>query len=64
MEYTGETVDLTPTWSGILPALIAILRNGETVEAQKTAEDELAKMARLADAFVEARRNAEALAED
>lgn len=47
-----ETIDVTPTWQGILPGLIAIVRNGETVEAQKTAEAELRKMARLADAHV------------
>ena len=46
------TVDITPTWTGILPALIAILVNGETVEARKTAEAELGKMAGLADRYV------------
>lgn len=48
------TIDITPTWSGILPALIAIVENGETVEAHKTAEAELRKMADLADRYVAA----------
>ena len=46
-------INLTPTWEGILPALLAVVTNGETVEARKTAEDELRRMARLADAYVE-----------
>lgn len=45
-------IDMTPTWSGILPALIAIIANGETVEARKTAEAELRRMAGLADRYV------------
>jgi len=55
---TTKTVDLTPTWSGILPALLSVIRNGETVEAQKIAEQELARMARLADAYVAATKAA------
>ena len=45
-------INLTPTWEGILPALLAIIANGETVEARKTAEQELRRMARLSDAYV------------
>lgn len=48
-----ETIDLTPTWSGILPGLLAVLTHGETVEARRAAEIELRRMARLADGFVE-----------
>lgn len=43
---TMETVDLTPTWSQILPALLALL---ETPNTRQTALDELARMASLAD---------------
>ena len=46
---TTETVDLTPTWRGILPALLAIYENGD----RRTAIDELTKMANLADRYNE-----------
>lgn len=41
-----QTIDLTPTWREILPALIALLEMPETRQA---ALDELTRMARLAD---------------
>lgn len=53
-----ETIDLTPTWEGILPGLIAALRYG-TAEGQQIAEEELTKLARFADA-VNAERKATA----
>jgi hypothetical protein len=46
---TTETIDLTPTWRGILPALLAIFENGD----RRTAIDELTKMAALADRYNE-----------
>jgi hypothetical protein len=55
-----RTIDLTPTWSAILPALIATLRDG-TPEGQDIARRELASMAQAADAAV-AMRNAARLA--
>jgi hypothetical protein len=51
-EYTGETVDITPSWSGLLPGLILLITDGETPEARKAGADELRRMARLADAYV------------
>ncbi len=45
---TTETVDLTPTWRGILPALLAIYEHGD----RQTALDELAKMAGAADRYI------------
>jgi hypothetical protein len=50
-EKTVETIDLTPTWSEILTALLAVIVNGETFEARNTAHAELRRMARLADAL-------------
>jgi hypothetical protein len=47
-----ESITITPTWAGILPALLAIITNAETVEARKVAEAELLRMARLADLYV------------
>ncbi|NBX49869.1 hypothetical protein EBT25_07990 [bacterium] len=46
-----KTVDMTPTWHGILPAIILILDSG-TTEARGTALMELDRMARLADKYV------------
>lgn len=46
-----ETIDATPSWSGILPALIAALRNGSPT-GQAIAEAELKRMADLADRYV------------
>ena len=50
-----ETIDLTPTWSGILPALLAVIQNG-SVEGVKLAEVELRQMARLADLYAISRK--------
>jgi hypothetical protein len=46
---TAETIDLTPTWTGILPALLAVYANMRP-ESVSTARTELERMARLADA--------------
>lgn len=43
-------IDVTPTWSGILPALLFALDAG-TPEGRKIAREELARMARAADAY-------------
>ena len=45
-----KTIDLTPTWRGILPALLALLENPAT---QRDALDELSKMALAADRYNE-----------
>jgi hypothetical protein len=45
-------IDVTPTWSQILPALLALLESG-TAEGRRTARDELERMAALADRLVE-----------
>ena len=44
-----HTIDLTPTWEEILPALIRLFVDGTTLEARQTAYEELTRMARLAD---------------
>jgi hypothetical protein len=41
----SNTIDLTPTWAGVLPALLAVLESG-TNEGKKMAREELAKMAK------------------
>ena len=47
---TTKTIDLTPTWRGILPALLAMI---ELPATRQDALDELAKMANLADRYNE-----------
>ena len=50
METTEKfEVDMTPTWEGLMPAMIALVKQGN-----KVAEDELMKLARSVD-----ERNAE-----
>jgi len=44
------TIDLTPTWSAVLPILILALTNG-TDEGRKMATEELKNMAKAADAY-------------
>lgn len=45
-----KTIDITPTWAGILPTLLVLLQDGSN-EGQKTAREELQKMARAADLY-------------
>ncbi len=54
-----RTVDLTPTWAGLMPALLAVLRDG-TNEGQAMAAEELTRLAQGMDAHnAEARAKAE-----
>jgi hypothetical protein len=46
-----EYIDLTPTWSEVLPIFIACLENG-TEKGKTSARAELLRMAKLADAYV------------
>ena len=46
-----KTIDITPTWEGILPALLAVIENGN-FEGRKVAIEELTRMAQLADLYV------------
>ena len=52
---TKKTVDLTPTWQGILPALLNLLQS-DNLKSRQTAESELRRMAGLADGYVEMRK--------
>lgn len=45
-----QTIDLTPTWSEILPALLRIMESGNA-EGRAQAFKELRRMAALADGF-------------
>lgn len=59
---TGRTIDLTPSWLGLLPALLAVITDHEKTSAGElaasVAREELRRMAGLADAHVTWRRNA------
>ncbi len=43
-----ETIDMTPTWSQIVPAFVAALQHG-TGDGPRAAREELARMAEAAD---------------
>lgn len=55
-----ETIDLTPTWKQILPALLLILDRGSK-QGRDSAIEELNRMAEAADAWNESVRNARPL---
>lgn len=53
----AKVIDVTPTWEGVLFVLIAALRNPEaSKENVGIATDELLRMAKLADRYVETQR--------
>lgn len=53
---TTEYVDLTPTWTDILPALLAVVANPEaSPESRTVVHEELWRMADLADRWREQR---------
>lgn len=57
---TAATIDLTPTWAGLMPALILALTHG-TGEGRRMAAEELERLARSVDsANARARARAEA----
>ena len=55
-EKTGvRTVDVTPTWSGLIPVFRVIVEDG-TTEAGEAIWKEITRMAELADAYAAARK--------
>ena len=46
---TSKTIDLTPTWRGVLPALLALVENPIT---RQDGIDELTRMAGAADRYI------------
>jgi hypothetical protein len=51
--------DATPTWSGLLPVMIAILQDSENEKDKDEIKGELERMARLADMTVERAKDEE-----
>ena len=53
MNNATKTIDCTPTWSGILPVLVALIQNPNT---KKDGMIELRRMAELADTYIAERK--------
>lgn len=52
-----QTVDLTPTWSDVLPAILAVITNPKADhEARTLMYKELGRMADIADRYVISKR--------
>jgi len=51
-----ETIDITPTWESLVLTLARLYVDGTTFESRKIAEEELLKMAKMADILVEERK--------
>jgi hypothetical protein len=45
----NRTVDITPTWSGLVTLLVYVIENSETKEGRDNALAELRRMAEAAD---------------
>lgn len=58
----SRTINITPTWSALLPVLLLAAREATTAEARRTAEEELKRMAKAADNWNEHCRLANATA--
>ena len=52
MKGPVEYIDLTPTWEQITPVMIQVIRCSTDAKSRKTVEDELLRMAKLADLYV------------
>lgn len=52
---TTDTLDITPTWVGILPAIVAVIQNG-TPQGRAAAISELQRLAATVDAMNERAR--------
>lgn len=48
IEKPDGTIDMTPTWLGVLPLFLAAIENG-TDAAKTAARQELTRMAKIAD---------------
>ena len=50
-----ETIDLTPTWSALLPVMFEVLEHG-TPKSRDEIRGELRRMAQIADLYVASRK--------
>ena len=49
MDQDTRTIDITPSWQGLLPLLVEVAANGDTTEGRKSAMDELMRLAKTVD---------------
>lgn len=49
----GERIDMTPTWTGVVPVMVALIESGNA-EGRATAISELYRIAGLLDGMVSA----------
>lgn len=58
MSKDFDEFDLTPSWTGLMPGIIAMLENPDNSQAgyrrKQPARDELMRMARVLDSVIEA----------
>lgn len=53
-----KTIDLTPTWSDILPVMLAVIQNPDAPQESRTVMfAELGRMAKVADRYVAFQKN-------
>lgn len=50
---TAETIEIIPTWRGIMPLLVELAANADSAAARKNSMDQLLKLADVVDAFNE-----------
>lgn len=48
-----NTINIAPTWAGLMAPLLSIVQDGQTLESRLTARKELYKMAQAADRWNE-----------
>jgi hypothetical protein len=44
-----NTIDMTPTWQNLLPAMLVVLKQGKNKQSVELIQQELARMAKAAD---------------
>jgi hypothetical protein len=49
MTNTTKTIDMTPTWESLIPAILLIIRSSKQADAQNMIQQELVRMAQAAD---------------
>ena len=49
MDQDTQTIDITPTWQGLLPLLVEVAANGDSAAGRKSAMDELMRLAKTVD---------------
>ena len=47
-----DTVDMTPTWEGLMPGLLHVVANGSTAKGREAARDEIMRLARNMDRMI------------